>query len=552
MKIHKREASVRGRGRGFKSNMTVYAGIITYMMSLFIRIPLSGMIGDAGIGLVAPALEIAALVTIVFAYGISRTMTGLIRYRMKREQYRSARKVFHVAFKISILLAIIFAVAIVLGSGFLSEIVVLESMSQKAIMAVAPVIVLAALISVFRGYFNGNGFGVLVAQSQYIEKIAMLICMIAGGKMVYSYGEKAAALLQNKMVAYAYGALGVVLGMMTAQMVTLIYLLFVFGIYSGIWKRQIMQDSGKRLETDGEVAGLFFSNGLPVVLIVILSNVFMLMDQRFFNYCMNRTGQGDVRTTLWGAYYGKFAVLIGIGCALVCLAVHGYIGKISMAYEKEEYRMMRERIGSAMKKVCMVAFPIAIYLAVLAEAFVKGFYKGENAFAIDMLRQGTAIIVLYGVAYLFGQIMLKVHMTKELVLALLISFVVHLVAIYLLVRKALLGGNGVVYSVILFTAILAILCFFFASRKLKYRQEWISAVAFPAISACVAGLVAMLLNKLLLSMVGEIMTIIISCLVSTVLYIIMLIVLRVVNEGELSRMPFGNIWITLGRMIGVL
>ena len=552
MKVHKREASARGRSRGFKSNMTVYAGIVTYIIGLLVRIPLSRMIGDEGIGLVAPALELATLATIIFTYGISRTMTGLIRYRVKREQFKSARKVFHVSFKITIILAVILAVGLIFGAGFLSEIVVLESMSKKAILAVAPVVFLAALISVFRGYFNGNGFGVLVAQSQYIEKIAMFICMLVGGRMVYSYGEKVAALLQNTMVAYAYGALGVIFGIMIAQIITLIYLLFVFGVYSGTWKSQIMQDSGKRLETNGEVAGMLLSNGLPVAFVVIFSNVFMLLDQRFFNYCMNRTEQGELRTALWGAYYGKFAVLIGIGAALVCLAVHGYIAKISMAYDKEEYRMMRDRIGSAVKKLCMIAFPVAIYLAVLAEPFVKGFYKGENTLAINILRQGTIIIVFYGIAYLFGQLMLKVHMMKELLLTLVIAFALHFVAIYFLVRKALLGGNGVVYSVIVFTAVLAILCFFFTSRKLKYRQEWVASVAFPAISACVAGLVAMLLNKLLLSMVGDIMTIVISCLVSTILYIIMLMVLRVVNEGELSKMPFGNIWITLGRMIGVL
>lgn len=552
MKIHKREASARGKSRGFKSNMTVYAGIVTYIISLLARIPLAGIIGDAGMGLVAPALELAVLTTIVFTYGISRTMTGLIRYRVKREQYKNARKVFHVAFKIATVLAVILIAVLVFGADFIAEIVVLEAMSKKAILAVAPVVFLAALISVFRGYFNGNGFGILVAQSQYIEKIAMLICMLVGGRMVYGYGEKAAALLQNKMVAYAYGALGVVLGIMIAQMITLIYLLFVFGIYSGTWKRQIMQDGGRRIETNSEVAGLLFSNGLPAVLIVVLSNVFMLLDQRFFNYCMNRTEQGEVRTALWGAYYGKFAVLIGIGCALVCLSVHSYIGKISMAYDKEEYRMMRDRIGSAVKKICMIAFPIAIYMAVLAEALVKSFYKGENALAIDWLRQGTLIIVFYGFAYLFGQLMLKMRMTKELLLSVAVSFVIHLAAIYFLVQKALLGGNGVVYSVILFTVVLAVLCFVFTGRKLKYRQEWVTSVAFPAISACVAGLVAMLLNKLMLSMVGNLMTVVISCLVSTVLYIIMLMVLRVVNEGELSRMPFGNIWITLGRMIGVL
>ncbi|MDD6811702.1 MAG: polysaccharide biosynthesis C-terminal domain-containing protein [Lachnospiraceae bacterium] len=552
MKIHKRDVSVKGRNRRVKNNVTVYAGIITYMIGLFIRIPLSRVIGDAGIGLAAPALELSFLATFIFSYGISRTMTGLIRYRIKREQYKSAQKVFHMAFKVALLWSVLLAAVLFVCSGFFSEIIVLEAMSRKAVIAAAPVILLSGMLSVFRGYFNGNGFAILVSQSQYIEKIAMLVCMLAGGGMVYGYGEKVAALLQNPMVAYAYGALGAILGFMIAELITLIYLLFVFGIYSGTWKSQLMQDSGRRLETNGEIIGMLFGNGFPAAVIVVLLNLFMLIDQRFFNYCMNRTGQGEMRTALWGAYYGKFAVLIGLGCALVCLAVHGYVGKIAMAYEKEEYRMMRDRIGSAVKKLCITAFPIAIYLAVLAEPFVKGIYKGENGLAIDMLRRGTIIVIFYGIAYLFGQLMLKLHMTKELFLSCLIALAVHLAAVYLLVRKALLGGNGVVYSVILFTGVLAVLCFLFLARKLKYRQEWVIPVAFPALAACVAGLVVMLLNKLLLGMAGELLTILVSCLVGTVLYVILLMVLRVLNEGEIAKFPFGSLFITLGRMIGVL
>lgn len=554
MRLQKRESS-SGREksrRDVKSNITVYAGIITYMISLAIRIPLSRVIGDTGMGLFAPAYELLTLITLLFSYGISRPMTGLLRYRMKRAQYRSARKVFHLSFRLSLLVSVAVALIVAAASDFLSEILVLEAMSKKAILAAAPVIVLTALVNVFRGYFNGNGFGILVAHSQYIEKIAMLIAAIAGGRMSYEYGGKVGALQHNEMVAYAYGALGVMLGIMLAQLITLIYLLFVFAFYAGTWKRQLSQDGGRRTESDGEILGALVGNGIPVAFIAVCSNVFMLIDQRFFNYCMNNMELADTRTALWGSYYGKFAVLTGIGAALVCLAVHGSVGKTVTAYERDDYHIMQERIGNAVKKLCVTAFPIAIYLAVLAEAFMKGLYQGESTQAVSLLRQGTVIIFLYGAAYLFGQYLLKLHMMKELFFSLIIALAAHLAAIFLLVRKGLQGAGGVLYSVILFVGILALLCFIFTARKVKYRQEWLYSFAFPAVSAAIAGLVVMLLGKALLSIAGNIPTILISCLVGTVLYITLLMILRVLNEAELAQMPLGGIWIALGRLIGVL
>ena len=104
----------------------------------------------------------------------------------------------------------------------------------------------------------------------------------------------------------------------------------------------------------------------------------MLIDQRFFNYCMNRMELGAQRAGIWGAYYGKFAVLTGIGAALVCLSLYGFTGKIGNAYDKEEYRMMKDRMDSAVKTLCVVAIPIAVFMAVMAQALVNGLYKVEN------------------------------------------------------------------------------------------------------------------------------------------------------------------------------
>lgn len=544
MKIRKKENA--------KSNMTVYAGIITYIISLIVRIPLSKVIGDTGIALFAPAYELFILCAFIFSHGISRTMAGLIRYRVKRAQYRSAKKVFQAAFKISLIVSIVFALIILFTSDYLSEVLVLESMSKKAIMCAAPAIILTALVNTLRGYFNGNGFGVLVAHSLYIEKIIMFIASIAGGRIFYEYGQKVEALIKNNIAAYAYGALGVVAGIILSQLITLIYLLFVFIIYSGTWKRQLLQDNGRRMENDGEIMGTLFVNSIPAAFSAILLNAFMLIDQRFFNYCMNYMGLGDTRTALWGSYYGKFAVLTGIGAALVCLAVHGNTAKAVTAYEKNEYHVTRERIGSAVKTLCVTSFPIAVYLAVLAESFINGLYKGENAHAVTLLKQGTVIIFLYGTAYLFGQLLLKLHMLKELFLSIIIALAVHLAAAFFMVRKGLMGAEGILYSLILFTLLLAVLFFVFASRGLQYRQEWLYSVAFPAVSAAVSGLVVMLLEKALSGVIGAIPTILIVCIVGVILYIFLLMVLRVLNEAELADVPLGAVWIALGRLIGVL
>lgn len=540
------------RNKNAKNQMVLTAGSWSYIILLLMRIPLSRVIGDAGMGLFAPAFELFWLITLFTSYSMTKAMTGIVRFRVKREQYKNAGKAFRAAFFMNLAVSVVLAMVLVVLARMLADILFLESLSRMAILVTAPVIIFAALIGIFRGYFNGYGLGVLVVHSQYMEKIAMIVCVLVCGNLFHTYGEKVALLLKADDYTYAYGALGAMIGVLLSQIITILYLLVIYVIYSGTLKRKLGQDNSKRMETQYGLQRLLLNNIIPIALIAVLSNAFMIIDQRMFNYCMNKKEMGEARTALWGSYYSKFAVLIGIGAAFVCLSVYALVGKISNSYEKEEYRAMRERIGKAVRKVCIVAFPLAIYLAVLAEPAVKCLYKGMTDEVFVWVQKGAVLIVLYGFSFLFGQLLYKLHMVRELVLTTVVSLAVHVAAAYLMVQKAMLGADGVIYSLILFFLMYTVLNFLLVCRNLKYRQEWIADVVFPLAAACVSGIIVMLINKLLYGSAGALITIAIACVAGLFLYILLLMVLKVIGEAEISRMPFGFFFLMLGRNIGIL
>lgn len=553
MRLRKRENSQGGLfGRAIKNPLVQFAGVLSYAILLVMRIPLINVIGEAGLGLFAPAFELFFLITLFTSYSITSAMSGIIRYRVKREQYRNAKKVFRSAFLMDLLVSAVVAVIVAVFSSFIADILMLEPLSRMAIMASAPVIIFAAFTGTFRGYFNGFGLGMLTAHSQYIERISMVICVLFCSDLSYTYGAKVAALKQNEALAYAYGALGAMLGVMLSQLITTIHLLLIYVVYAGTLRGKLGMDGSKRLETPYSLQRMILDNSIPIAVIAILSNLFMLIDQRMFNYCMNKQEMGEVRTALWGAYYGKFAVIIGVGAVFGVLSVYSMTGRISSAYEREEYRVMRDRIGRAVRKLCIVAFPVAIYLAVLARAAVTCIFIGENGDVISWVQKGTAVIVLYGFCFLFGQLLYRMHMMRELLFTTLLSLLIHVLAAYLLVQRAYFGADGIVYSLIIFFAVYAALNFFFISRNLKYRQEWIGGIVFPAAAAGVSGVVVGLVNRLLLEQLGGGLTILIGVLVGLFFYVTFLMILKVIGEAELSRIPLGFFFIMLGKNIGVL
>ena len=553
MRLRMREKSQGGLfGGTIRNPIMQFAGVLSYAILLIMRIPLMNVIGDAGLGLFASAFELFFLITLFTSYSMTGAMTGIIRYRVKREQYRNAKKVFRAAFFLDLFISVAAAILIVLFSSKIANILVLEPQCRMAVMAAAPVIIFAAFIGTFRGYFNGYGLGMLTAHSQYIESISMVICVLFCAGLFFDYGMKVAALKQNDVLAYAYGALGAMLGVMFSQFITTLHLLVMYVVYAGTLRGKLGMDGSKRMETQYTVQRMILDNSVPIAVVAIVSNLFMLIDQRMFNYCMNKQEMGDVRTILWGGYYGKFAVLIGVGTVFAILSVYNMTARISNAYEREEYRVMRDRIGKAVRKLCIVAFPAAIYMAVLARAVVTSLFDNGDNEVILWIQQGTAIIVLYGFSFLFGQLLYRMHMIRELLFTTLISLLIHVFAAYLLVQKAFLGADGIVYSLIVFFAVYAVLNFFFVSRNLKYRQEWIGGIVFPAVAAAVSGVVVGLVDRVLFESVGGVLTLLIGILVGLFFYITFLMILRVIGEAELSRIPLGFFFIMLGKNIGVL
>ena len=553
MRLRKRE-NRQGSffGRVIKNPLVQYAGVFSYIILLIMRILLIKTIGSAGVGMFAPAFELFFLVALFTSYSITGAMSGIIRYRVKREQYRNAKRVFRTAFFMDLFISVLAAAALIVFSSRIAGIVVLEPLARMAIMAAAPLLIFAAFIGTFRGYFNGYGLGMLTAHSQYIEAVSMLIGVLFCSGLMYDYGSKVAALKQNESFAYAYGAMGAMIGVMLSQIIATLHLLVVYVIYSGTLRGKLGRDGSKRMETQYTIQRMILDNSVPVAVVAIFTNAFMLIDQRMLNYCMNRLELEPERTALWGDYYGKCAAILGIASSFAILSVFSLTGRISSAYEREEYRVMRDRIGKAVRKLSIVAFPIAIYLAVLSKALVAQLFAGDGDNVVLWIREGAAVIVLYAFSFLFGQIMYKLHMIRELLVTTVISLAVHVVSAYLLVQKALMGINGVVYSLLIFFAVYAVLNFLLVCRSLKYRQEWLGGIVFPAAAAGVSGVAVGIINYLLLEPLGGLATILIGVLTGLFFYITFLMILRVIGEAELSRMPLGFFFIMFGRNIGVL
>ncbi len=210
------------------------AGLIAYLIGLVIRIPLIRIIGDKGLGFFAPSMEIFALISTVLCYGISRAVAILVKYRVKRDMYKSARRVYRSALFFTLLFSVLATLFVFFFSEFIARTFTLEYRGYLAIAAVAPAILLSGILGVMRGYLQGMGAMTPTVHSRLLEKFIMLLASLLLAKAFFTYGEKVAALLRDSEYAAAYGAMGAAMGVSIACGVGVLHLLLIKLVYAGI------------------------------------------------------------------------------------------------------------------------------------------------------------------------------------------------------------------------------------------------------------------------------------------------------------------------------
>ena len=477
--------------------------IIAFIGALIFRIPLGNIIGEKGLAYFGTANELCILLAGIIGYGLMEATAVLVRYRIKRDQMKSAQKIVSTALLLSMLLGILIGLVTAVTAYIFAEKVLCIPLAGLAISMMTPAIVFQMMSGVLKGYFKGNGSRVPAMHSMMMQVVFLFVGGLAGAKIMGGYGEKVSALLQNADYASAYGAAGAALGMVVASILCFLHLLILFMMLSGKQKRQMGRELQRNVETTPQITGMLFGTGILYIGFYLVFFSHASLDQ----YLLFRFGDiAQGADTVWGNYYGKYQVVLGIIagiCILMCLAP---VKRIVSLLEHEEYRGARERFGVLIHQCMVVAAPTAILLAVLSENILDALFGGNNAGMVQWLQFGgiSLFAMIFGVTFL--DMLLKMRRLKTVVGIGAIGLLVHIVAAIVLMSSMKAGVLSLIVSQLLFWLIIAVPGFMMISRMVQYKQEWIRSFAFPIVAAAIAGLLAMLLNKALLSLLGNIAT----------------------------------------------
>ncbi|HCR84048.1 putative polysaccharide biosynthesis protein [Muricomes intestini] len=529
------------------------AGVITKIIGVVYRIPLTNILGDEGIGFYGYAFEVYAMALVLSSLSLPTAVSKLVSARMAMKQRKNAFRVFTCSLIFAIVVGTLFALIIFFGADAFSTHLMKSPLSAFALKVLAPGLFIVSILGVLRGYFQGLGTMVPTAVSQIIEQIVNAVVSILGAVFLFKVGTRAAEKQNNELLGPAYGAAGATVGTIVGALFALLFLIFAFFVYKDVIKRQIRRDKSRRTESYSRILKILIATIIPVIFSTAVYNINQILDMTLFNMIMAAQGFTEEKyMALLGIYSGKYNTLISVPLAMANGLAASVIPSLTAAVTTSNRPQVYNKINQSIRFTMLIAIPCFVGFVVLASPIMVLLFNDASTTPAALLALGAITIVLYCLSTVSNSILQGLDKISTPAKNAGISLVIHIIAllIMLIVFKwniyALVGSN------IVFALCMCILNMSAIHKASGYKQDMEKNYVRPLLAAVIMGVVTYAVHLILDILIGGRFATIISILIAVLVYAVSVLKLGVLSVDDILALPQGNKILRLCRRLHLL
>ena len=522
------------------------AGIITRIIGIAYRIPVTNILGTEGQGFYATAFSIYNIALLLTSYSLPLAVSKLISARVSKGERKNAMRIFKGALWFAFIVGSVVACIVFFFSDFIAKTIMSMELSAYALRVLAPGLLIVAVMGVLRGFFQGMGTMMPTAISQILEQIVNAVVSIIGASYLLEMGKKVAEKASNDSVAYAYGAAGGTLGTVCGALFGLLFLLFVLKIYSPTIKKQLKRDRSLKTEGYSEIYKILLMTIAPVILSTAIYNISETIDIGMFGSIMAAQGHSLAeRSDLLGRFSGHYKVLINIPLAVANALGASLIPSLTAAVAIGDKKQIHSKISMSIRFSMMIAIPSFVGFLVLANPILALLFNGNIDISANMLRLGAITVVFYCMSTVTNAILQGLNKMTTPVKHGAISLCIHLAGLFIMLVIFKMGIYAVVASNIIFSLSMCILNARALKREAAYHQEVEKTFLIPAVAAVVMGVVALIIYFLCNLVMSQNIAVIIALIVAVVVYGVSLLKFGGLSQEEILALPKGSTLLSL-------
>lgn len=537
-----------------QGSILAIASIISRIIGLLYRSPLTAILGDLGNDYYSTAFEIYSLLLLISSCSLPLAVSKMVSARMSQGRVKDAYRVFKAALGFAVCSGLAAGLIVFFFADFFAELLK-TPFCVFALRVLAPTLFIVAILGVIRGFFQGLGTMMPSAVSQIVEQIINAIVSVVAAYYLFSYGEKIGAVLgDTEEYSAAYGAAGGTLGTGAGALAGLLFVLFVFVVYKRVLKRKMRRERGHSRESYGTIIKVLVMTVIPVLLSTTLYNLSAIVDQGIFKNVANIQGYtADEIHVFWGVFGGKYRVLVNVPISIASAVVSASVPAITASFAGKDMDSVLQKTGNAIHYSMVVAFPCAIGLGVLASPVMQLLFHDSSDLAAHMLQVGVVSVVFYSLSTLSNGILQGINRMKVPVINAVIALLLQAGLLLGLMYICDLNIFAVIWANTFFAFVMCVLNGYGIYRSLGFKQEIKKTFLLPALCAGIMGVVVYVIY-MALQMVLKVNAIstIVAIVAGAGSYFVLMLALKGLNEQDLLSFPGGRKLISLGRKLHLL
>ena len=540
-------------GSGFlvQGSILAMASIISRIIGLIYRLPMTNIIGDAGNNYYSCAFEIYNIMLIISSYSLPLAVSKLVSAKMAKGSRKGAYAILKGALIFAGAAGLVVTLIVYLGADFFTGLLQ-TPLSSIALRVLAPALLVVAILGVLRGFFQGLGTMVPSAISQVIEQIVNAIVSVWAAYVLFSYGTNLGEQIGDaEHLGPAYGAAGGTLGTNLGAVAGLVFVLFVFFAYMRRFKMKMRRERNVEVDSFGYTMRVLLLTIFPVLLSTTIYNISGILDQGVFKNIATMQGYtSDQIDIWWGVFSGKYKILINVPIAISSAIAASSVPSLTLSYSEGNMESVRSKIHSAMRFISLIAIPCCVGLAVLAKPIFMLLFAGTMEtldMASVMMWIGACAVIFYSISTLSNGLLQGIDKMSVPVKNAAIALVAHLgvLALLMLVFKIH------IFAVVIANAFFALLMCFLNARSLikysGYKQEFKKTFLLPLLCSLIMGVVALGVYQLFYRVCSlpNAISLFVSIIVAIMVYGFALILLKGITEEEILNFPKGTMLVRI-------
>ncbi len=416
------------------------ASIISRIIGMLYRLPVTNIIGDQGNSYYSAAYEVYNIILLISSYSLPLAVSKVVSAKVALGEHKNAWRSFKAAMYMSLVVGAVASAITFFGAGFFTGTLLNTPESELCLKVLALAIFVMAVMGVLRGYFQGMG--------------TMMPTAVSQASMLYSYG---ASLDQAKGITdgtggAVYGAAGSTLGTSLGAAAGLIFLVIVMLMYNRVLQKNLRKDQVSQVQSYSSMLRMLVLTIVPVILSTAVYNISGFIDQGVFKFLMLdvQNMDKDMVDVYWGIYVGKYKLLTNVPIAVASALSSSVIPALTRARMAGNRKEMRRKTENAIRMVMLICIPSAFGLTALGGPVLDLLNWNTDPSAPIMFLIGSAAVIFYGLSTLTNGILQGIDHMQIPVRNAVIALASHLVVLVVLVQFAGIHIYGAVISYMFF------------------------------------------------------------------------------------------------------